>query len=311
MAETSSRDQRALNKWLVPAFVGASLLFAAPYAGVVIASIWAAQLARPIMDRTARALGGRRRAGAAVTVLIVLILLVPVSIVAWVAAATAKSLFAQLHHSTAVIDSVRDSAMSGLQTASRGASQFLISFALFVLGAYTCLVDGGRAWRWARRTMPIEESTLDRLAGAFAECGRGLIVGLVLTAFTQGLVATIVYSVIGVPHALAFGALTFLAAFVPLVGTSVVWVPLSISLFVSGRTLAAVALVCAGVLLIGTVDNMVRPYFSRTATLPLPTWVLALAMFGGLALLGFQGLILGPVVVRLTSELLEIRSARS
>jgi predicted PurR-regulated permease PerM len=91
----------------------------------------------------------------------------------------------------------------------------------------------------------------------------------------------------------------------------VVWVPLSISLFVSGRTLAAVALLCAGVLLIGTVDNMVRPYFSRTATLPLPTWVLALAMFGGLALLGFQGLILGPVVVRLTSELLEIRSARS
>lgn len=303
-------------KWLLIAFVAASLCLAAPYAGVLIASVWAAQLTKPIMRSAARLLGGRHRAGAALTMLIVVVLILPLATVAIVAAATARELFQQINHSTAalaVLDSIRTSAkegaMRGVQAASHGASQILIGFALFVLGAYTCLVDGDRAWDWAKRSLPLPPDAVDRLGAAFSECGRGLMIGVVLTALTQGVVATIVYASMGLPYALPLGALTFLAAFVPLIGTSTVWVPIAISLAVSGRPVASAVLALLGLLVIGTVDNVMRPFFARYAHLALPTWVVAVSMFGGLALLGFQGLIIGPVVVRLASELLEIRAA--
>ena len=102
------------------------------------------------------------------------------------------------------------------------------------------------------------------------------------------------------------GGLTFLGAFVPLIGTASVWAPVAIGLFLSGRHGAALALVALGVLLIGTVDNLMRPYFARFGKLDLPMWVVALSMFGGLNLFGFQGLVVGPVVVRVTLELLSL-----
>lgn len=293
----------SVTRYLTIALVIASLCLAAPYAGVVIASIWAAQLARPIMPRVA----GRRRVAAAVTVLIVLIAMTPLAIVALVAAATARELI-HTHSTTALalLDSARGGAMAGVRLASSGASHILIGFALFVVGAYTCLVDGNRMWAWAKRTVPLPPHTLDRLGAAFEDCGRSLFVGVVLTALTQGVIATIVYAAVRVPHPFAMGALTFLAAFVPLVGTASVWLPLSVSLAATGRPVAAVVLAGLGIVVIGTIDNVVRPIFSRSTKLALPIWVLALSMFGGLALLGFQGMLIGPLIVRLTAEMLEL-----
>jgi predicted PurR-regulated permease PerM len=153
---------------------------------------------------------------------------------------------------------------------------------------------------------PLRPAVRARLAAAFHECGSGLLVGLTLTALLQGAVGTLVYLALRVPHALVLGGLTCLGALVPLVGTASVWGPVALGLFLGGRRGAALALVALGLLLIGTVDNLMRPYFARFGRLDLPTWIVALSMFGGLRLLGFQGLVLGPVVVRLTLELLAL-----
>ena len=80
----------------------------------------------------------------------------------------------------------------------------------------------------------------------------------------------------------------------------------AIGLALSGRWVAAIILGAIGVLVIGTVDNLLRPMFSRYGQLKLPTFVLFLAIFGGIALYGAAGIILGPLLVRLGVEALNL-----
>lgn len=306
------------RRWLRVMLVVSALLtaiVALPWAGVIVLSVWFGRLARPVMLRLAAVLGGRRTAAALVTLLAMILVVTPIVVVIAVSSATAMDLFQRLQHTSfggPLLDDVGRSAKEGAvraaQEIGRGASRVLLGVALFVVGAFTCLVDGERAWEWIGSRSPLRPATRDRLAAAFHECGSGLLVGLLLTALLQGTVATGVYLVLGVPHAVVLGGLTFLGAFVPLIGTASVWGPVAAGLFLSGRHGAAAGLVALGLLVIGTVDNLMRPYFARFGRLDLPMWVVALSMFGGLHLLGFQGLILGPVIVRLTVELLAIES---
>ena len=145
-----------------------------------------------------------------------------------------------------------------------------------------------------------------RLAGAFHETGRGLLVGVGLTGLVQGVVATITYVALSIPSALVLGILTTVASLLPSVGTALVWIPVAGGLAFSGRYVAAGILTAVGVLVIGTVDNVMRPVFSRFGRLNLPTYVLFLAIFGGLAFFGAAGLLLGPLLVRLGVEALAI-----
>ncbi len=305
-------ERRALYLLLAIGTLGV-VAVAYPYLGVIVVSAWFGHLARPLLAVVARAVGGRRRAAALLTVALVLVLLTPLVVIVTVSVSTAASLFQRLQ-GTALgehwLELFRTSAQQGTLRAAQmigaGASHAVLAFALFLVGAYTCLLDGERAWAWFVARTPLREPQMQRLADAFHRCGSGLLIGGVLTSAAQGLVGTIVYALLGLPHPIVLGGLTFLAAFVPLLGTSTVWVPAAIGLALEGRPLASGALVVFGVLLIGTVDNMMRPYFARFGRLDLPMWVLALSMFGGIALFGFQGLVLGPVIVRLTMEILAI-----
>lgn len=305
-------ERRALRWMLV---VGLLLAFAvvSPFAGVLVVAAWFGHLAQPILAVTAKLLGGRNRAAAVLTILLLVVLLTPVTIVTVVSATTAIDLFHRLQATPAgdaLIDTFRgaakDGAVRAAQVIGRGASDAILAFAIFLLGAYTSLVEGDRAWGWLASRVPVSRAKLDRLADAFHECGRGLFVGGGLTALTQGVVATVIYAALGLPHAVVLGGLTFLAAFVPLLGTSTVWIPTAIGLALAGHAVQGGLLVALGALVIGTVDNLMRPWFVHYARLDLPTYVVALSMFGGLALVGFQGLVLGPVVVRVTLEVLAI-----
>ncbi|MGZ5970726.1 MAG: AI-2E family transporter, partial [Polyangiales bacterium] len=97
-----------------------------------------------------------------------------------------------------------------------------------------------------------------------------------------------------------------LAALIPSVGTGLVWVPVAIGLALSGRTTAAIAMGAIGVLVIGTVDNIVRPSFSRYGQLRLPTFLILVAILGGFAIFGPWGLILGPLSIRMAMEALSL-----
>ena len=120
----------------------------------------------------------------------------------------------------------------------------------------------------------------------------------------QGVLATITYVALGVPRALVLGMLTCVASLIPSVGTALVWVPVAGGLALAGRTAPAVVMALVGVFVIGTVDNFLRPVFARFGKLELPTFVLLTSIFGGLAIFGTWGVILGPLFARLAKEAL-------
>jgi predicted PurR-regulated permease PerM len=178
---------------------------------------------------------------------------------------------------------------------------------ILVTGMYGVLVEGRGWYAWIERHAPVTPAELKRLAAAFVETGRGLWWGIVGAGFLQALVATITYLAIGVPSALALGLLTLVFSVIPAVGTAIVWVPVTAGLAITGRTGAAIALGIVGVAVIGSVDNLARPWLARRGELALPSWVVLIAMFGGIELIGAWGLLLGPLAVRLAKEALVIR----
>ena len=197
-------------------------------------------------------------------------------------------------------------AYRALQVVAGATARALLGLFLFIFGAYSFLVSGPAWYHASLRYSPMAPRALRRLMQAFNETGRGLLIGVGLTALAQGTVATIAYLILRIPSAFVLGLLTAIGSLVPSVGSALVWVPVAAGLALTGRWVASLVLVAIGVLVIGTIDNILRPLFSRIGALQLPTFLLFLAIFGGVILFGGWGLLLGPLLLRLAREALAI-----
>ena len=316
------------TRWFATVALVASALVAWPFAPWVLLAIWAAVFMRPLHRALARRLGARPRVAAALTIGLLALLLAPVVILVMslvgdaidlvdrlVATDRAQDVLRQLvqgdgHTERSFSDLVElvlsqgGRAWTVAREVAGTAARIVIGVVIFVAGTYAMLVDGERWYAWLERHAPTTPETTRRLAAAFVETGRGLLVGIAGAGLAQSIVATIAYVVLGVPQPLALGLLTFCCSVVPVVGTSIVWLPVAAGLAITGRPGDGIGLAIVGVGLIGTVDNLVRPYLARRGRLQLPTFVVLVAMLGGVALLGPRGLLLGPLIVRLTKEVL-------
>jgi predicted PurR-regulated permease PerM len=129
----------------------------------------------------------------------------------------------------------------------------------------------------------------------YADTGRGILVGVFAVVILHGIVASIGYAIIGIARAVELGALTAVAGMVPAVGTALVWVPLAIALAVTGHVQQAIFVVVVG-LIVGSVDNLLRPWLSRLGRVPLATLPMFVAFFGGISTFGPSGILLGPLL---------------
>jgi predicted PurR-regulated permease PerM len=126
---------------------------------------------------------------------------------------------------------------------------------------------------------------------------RAVMYGMVFTALAQGGLAMIGYWAAGLGAPVLLGALTALASFLPL-GAPLVWVPATLWLFSQGRLIAAFALLAWSLLVVGSVDNVIRSWFISGAT-RVPFILVFFAVLGGVTAFGTIGLFLGPIVIAL------------
>jgi predicted PurR-regulated permease PerM len=196
-------------------------------------------------------------------------------------------------------------------TVAGATTEAVVGAVVFVGATYALLTGRERAYGWLVEHSVVPPRILRRFADAYVETGRGLLLGIGLTAMLQAAVAGTGYVILGVPRPAALGFLTFLAALVPTLGTALVWVPVATALVLSGRPGAALVMSLFG-LVAGIVDNVARPWLSRWGQLRLSSFVVFVAMLGGLSAFGAWGLVLGPLFVRLMVEALElVREYRS
>jgi predicted PurR-regulated permease PerM len=323
------RDERA-TRWLALGLVAVCAVLLSPLIPAVILALWLSALARVVHQPLTRAFGGRVSLAAAVTVIALTTVLIPFILVVTSLAADAYQLIAQLLASPKgkevlenlaagsapaaepgtsslwdLIMSQQGRAWGILQRIAGTATRVIIALVVILAGVYSVLVDGDRWYRWIEQHAPISPAVLGRLRDAFHETGRGLFIGIGGAGLLQAVVATVIYLVIGVPHALELGLLTFCFSIIPTIGTAIVWVPIAAGLALTDQTGAAIALTVCGVAVIGTADNLVRPMLARRGRLQLPTYVVLISMFAGVTVLGAWGLLLAPLAVRLAKAALE------
>ncbi len=326
-----------MPRWLLAIVCAAAVVVLAPFSPWVVLALWLGLYAERIYQPLMKRLGGRSGLSATLTVLLLLVVVVPIAAVVaslvvdaialvqrLLASEEGKSVLEQLagagdpakpHQDVLSLQGITDLIMSQgerafaiLKQVAGAAARVAIGMLILISGIYGVLVEGRGWYAWVERHAPCSPSTVSRFAAAFVETGRGLAYGVVGAGLIQSIVATIAFLVLGVPSALALGMLTLMFSVIPAIGTAIVWAPVAAGLALSGRTGAAVALVIVGVGVIGTVDNVARPWLAKRGQLQLPTYVVLIAMFGGIALLGGWGLLLGPLVVRLAKEAVLIRS---
>jgi len=130
---------------------------------------------------------------------------------------------------------------------------------------------------------------------AAGDTTRAVVYGIVMAALGQGVTASIGYAVAGVQAPVLFGMITFVLALIPM-GAMLVWIPISLSLLASGQFWPGIGLLAWGVMVISTVDNIIRPLVI-SGTSQVPFLVVMFGVFGGLTAFGVIGLFLGPVIL--------------
>ncbi|MFN0315324.1 MAG: AI-2E family transporter [Burkholderiales bacterium] len=167
------------------------------------------------------------------------------------------------------------------------------------------LRDRGAALRCVRSVSPLSSAEMDRLLGRVGDSVHATVYGTLAVSSVQGLLGGLMFWWLGLPAALLWGVVMALLAVVPVLGAFVVWVPAALFLALEGNWGKALALVLWGVIVVGTIDNLLRPILVGNR-LKLHTVLAFMSVVGGLILFGSAGLILGPVVLTLTIALLEI-----
>jgi predicted PurR-regulated permease PerM len=297
-----------------------------PFVTPFVLAAWTAQLTRPVLVRAERLFLGRRSAATIITLMLLLVILGPLAAAIIILAVDAGQLLTQLRAALEsgslaaalapstptleqVVDLVRTYGPGSLRVLGgtlRVSTRAIVSFVVFLGAIQSISVHRERLSAWFFSSVPIGSRALERLTHAFYETGRGLIIGVGLTALVQGVIATIAYFALGIPRAPVFGFLTALVAIVPSVGTGFVWGPIAAVLAATGHVGRALILLGCGVGVISVVDNILKPTLSRFAKLELPTFVLFLSMIGGVFTMGASGLVMGPLLVRLALEALDI-----
>lgn len=185
------------------------------------------------------------------------------------------------------------------------ASSVAIGLSLMLFIQFYGLKDGGRFVEWTKKFDLMPTDVQEKLYTQTGMTTRAVIKGHVLVAIAQGLIAGLGLLVTGVPNFVFWTFVMIILGFIPLIGTLFVWLPAAAWLFLNGNVNSAVILLVWGFIVVGAVDNFLRPFLVDESADLHPLFVI-LGVIGGIGVFGVIGLFLGPVIFGIAKTLLEI-----
>ena len=195
-------------------------------------------------------------------------------------------------------------AASAVGTALAATGAFIVQAALMLLALFFLLVAGKDLLTWLDEVSPLGRANTRELIDEFRKVSYAVIVSTLISAGAQALAALVGYLLTGVPHPVFFTGLTFFAALVP-AGAPTVSVLAALLLLVTGHPYTALFLALWSVLVVGMVDNVVKPFVMK-GDIEMHGAVLFFALIGGIAAFGMVGLLLGPLAIALFLAILRI-----
>jgi predicted PurR-regulated permease PerM len=338
-------QHQGINRWVLIALVVLiSALFLVMVRDFLMALLLAgifSALCQPIFRKIARLLGNRPRAASAVILLLFcLVVLLPLSglvgiitaqalkvgqsVTPWVqrqiAEPAAFSHYLEkipyyeelLPYRDQIIRKAGELAskisvflVDGLSAGAKGTVQFLFMFFVFLYSSFFFLVDGRLLLDRMLYYLPLEDADERRLLDRFTSVTRATLKGTAVIGLLQGCLAGLAFAVVGIDAAVFWGTVMTALSIIPALGSALVWVPAAIILAVSGSYLKAIGLALFCGLVVGSLDNLLRPRLVGQDT-QMHELMIFFGTLGGIALFGLIGFVIGPIVAALFVTIWEI-----
>ena len=307
---------------------------------IFMAGIFAA-LSRPVYRRLARWTGGRRSLASILTlVLIVMVVLLPLTALTGVVTGQAIKVSQsampwvrqQIEQPNVISDylakipyydhiaphselimrkagemvgRVSQFIINHLSSAALGAANFLFMLFTWLYTMYFFLMDGEKLLEKILYYLPLEDQDEQQMLERFTSVTRATLKGTAVIGILQGGLAGLAFWVVGIPSAVFWGAIMVVLSIIPSVGTAVVWVPAALILGFSGAVTKAVVLALFCALVVGSLDNLLRPILVGKDT-QMHELMIFFGTLGGIFMFGMLGVIIGPIIAALFVTVWEI-----
>ncbi len=175
---------------------------------------------------------------------------------------------------------------------------FLIMLFVSFYTLFFFIRDGEKILKKMMHLCPLGDEHEKMLYDKFTSTARATIKGSLIVGLIQGALGGLMFAVVGIDGAIIWGILMVLASSVPGVGPYFIWLPVAIVMLITGHTWTGIGMILFGGLVIGTIDNFLRPILVGKDSQMHPLLVL-LSTLGGIAVFGISGFIIGPIIAAL------------
>jgi len=188
---------------------------------------------------------------------------------------------------------------------AKGVAGTLFDLIIVLFISFFLLIDGEKFLHEIKVLSPLEVTHHDRIILQLERTTKATLKGSIIVALTQGLLGGIGFWIFSIPSSAFWGVCMVFSSVIPLIGTSIIWIPAALYLAFTSSFWLALGLALWGTLIISGADNVLRPMLLKGAANlhPLLTF---LSILGGLIYFGFLGFILGPIVLSFLMTLFDI-----
>ena len=171
----------------------------------------------------------------------------------------------------------------------------VVNFFIMLLVMFFGFRDGDSFVKYVHDISPFSDKVQEQILDRISEVSRAVLFGILGTALVQSLVAMVIFRIVKIP-ALLWGSLLGMCSLIPFIGTSLVWIPITIYFLLIGQPVKAAFVVfgCGGI--VANVDNFMRPAFICGGRTGMSYIVLFCSLLGGLQTFGLAGVVYGPLI---------------
>lgn len=194
--------------------------------------------------------------------------------------------------------------LSGATSVLKGTTSFIVSLFIIIITMFFFFVDGKKILERLMYISPLPNAYDREIFQKFRSVSYATILSTFVTAGAQGIVGAIGFAIVGFPVFLA-GILVALLSLLPYLGSMIFYVPVGVYYLLVGQIWQGIFILLWGALVIGNIDNLIRAYMIKGKAQVNPIFVI-FSILGGIALFGFWGVILGPLIIAISVTIFHI-----
>lgn len=187
----------------------------------------------------------------------------------------------------------------------RHTAEFVVDLSFTILAMFYFFRDGDAIVARLRDSLPFEESQRVLVVDNTQSLIFATVTSSLAAAAAHGLIGGVAFALTGIQTPIFWGVLMGFFSLIPLVGTALVWVPLSLSLMLGGHLVAGIILAAICSVVVGTVDNVIRPLLI-SGRAEMSTLLIFIGVLGGIRVFGLLGVVLGPIIIATAATLLNV-----